>query len=222
MLNLLLRTIFVYFLTLGALRLMGKREVGELTPFDLVVSLMIAELGVIVIEQRNTNLIDAVIPLVTLASIELIVSYLSLKNSTIRRLINGTPSILIRNGKIDETEMRKSRYSIHDLLMQLHENSIFNPSDVEFAILETSGDLTVIPKSQHRGLTPNDLGIATKYEGIPTLLITDGEINYNGLDKVNLDEAWLLKELKKRGIEDFKDVMLAVLETDGELYTSIK
>nr|WP_245684792.1 DUF421 domain-containing protein [Orenia metallireducens] len=201
---------------------MGKREVGELTPFDLVVSLMIAELGVIVIEQRNTNLIDAVIPLVTLASIELIVSYLSLKNSTIRRLINGTPSILIRNGKIDETEMRKSRYSIHDLLMQLHENSIFNPSDVEFAILETSGDLTVIPKSQHRGLTPNDLGIATKYEGIPTLLITDGEINYNGLDKVNLDEAWLLKELKKRGIEDFKDVMLAVLETDGELYTSIK
>jgi len=222
MLSLLLRTTFVYFLTLTALRLMGKREVGELTPFDLVVSLMIAELGVIVIEERNANLMDAVIPLVTLASIELIVSYLSLKNSTVRRLINGTPSILIRNGKIDQKEMRKSRYSIHDLLMQLHENSIFNPSDVEFAILETSGDLTVIPKSQQRGLTPQDLGVETEYEGIPTILITDGEINYNGLNDVNLDEAWLWKELQKRGINDSKDIMLAVLETNGNLYLSTK
>jgi uncharacterized membrane protein YcaP (DUF421 family) len=201
---------------------MGKREVGELTPFDLVVSLMIAELGVIVIEERNTKLIDAIVPLLTLASIELIVSYLSLKSSIIRRLINGTPSILIRNGKIDEQEMRKSRYSIHDLLMQLHENSIFNPSDVEFAILETSGDLTVIPKSQHRGLTPDDLGISTDYEGVPTLLITDGEVNQNGLADVNLDETWLLKELEKRGIKGFKDVMLAVLETDGNLYLSVR
>ncbi|TDX48213.1 DUF421 domain-containing protein [Orenia marismortui] len=218
--NLFLRTIFIYFLTLTAMRLMGKREIGELTPFDLVVSLMIAELGIILIEDKSASISDAIIPIATLASVEIIMSYLSLKNKFIRKLINGEPTILIENGKIREEAMSKSRYTIHDLFTQLRENSIFNISDVEFAVLETSGDLTVIPKSQKRGLTPEDLGLSTEYEGLPTLLITDGVVNYKGLEAVNLDKKWLLSQLEQRGISRPQDVLLAVLETNGNIYIS--
>ncbi len=222
MLKLFFRTIFIYFITLLALRMMGKREIGELTPFDLVVSLMIAELGVILIEERSTTIWDAIIPITTLAGIEIIISYLSLKSSLVRKLINGTPTILIKNGKIMKEEMQRSRYTTHDLLTQLRENSIFNLSDVEFAILETSGDLTVIPKSQKRGVTPEDLGISTEYEGVSITLIEDGEVNYKGLENAGLDEDWLNKELNKRGINDYSQVLLALLETNGNIYISTK
>ncbi len=221
-LNLIIRTIFIYILTLTAVRLMGKREIGELTPFDLVVSLMIAELGVVLIEDDQASVMDAIIPIATLATVELLVSYASLKSSVVRRLINGSPAILIRNGKIDNKEMKKSRYTIHDLLTQLRENSIFDLSDIEFAILETSGDLTVIPKSQKRGLTPEDLNIETEYEGLPRVLISDGRVNLEALDNINLNENWLKDELSKRGITNTKQVLLAVLESNGNLYISKK
>ncbi|GAB6098230.1 DUF421 domain-containing protein [Halanaerocella petrolearia] len=220
--TILIKTLFIYFITLFAMRLMGKREIGELTPFDLVVSLMIAELGVLIIENEDTPLLDGLIPIFTLVGIEIIISYLSLKNSFIRELINGSPSILIKNGKLMVEEMQRSRYTIHDLLAQLRENGIFNISDVEFAILETSGDLTVLPKSQKRGITPEDLDIETPYEGVPAVLIEDGKINKEALIKTDLDKKWLLEELNKRNINDPSKVILAALETDGNLFISTK
>ncbi|AGB41095.1 putative membrane protein [Halobacteroides halobius DSM 5150] len=216
------KTLFIYFVILLAMRLMGKREVGELTPFDLVGSIMIAELGVLVIETEDASILEGLIPIFTLAGIEIIISYFTLKSSFMRELINGNPSILIKNGEIMVEEMRSSRYTIHDLLAQLRENGIFNISDVEFAVLENSGQLTVLPKSQKRGVTPQDLGIETEYEGISRVLIDDGIINQEGLEKSKLDKKWLLNELQKRNINDPQEVILATLETDGNLYISTK
>ena len=216
------RTLLIYGMILIGMRLMGKREVGELTPIDLVVSLMIAELGVLIIEDKSIGLVKGLIPIFTLVGVEILVSYLSLKNDTIRKLVNGTPSVLIKNGKIMTEEMRHNRYTTHDLLTQLREKDIFNISDVEFAVLETSGELTVVPKSQKRNLTPEDLGLETGYEGLPIVLIEDGGINYTALEEVNLDKQWLTTELKKRMIDDISEVLILAIETDGNLYLSTK
>jgi len=216
------RTVFIYIFTLLAVRVMGKREIGELTPFDLVVSLMIAELGVILIEDHQAPLIHAIVPILSLSAFQLIISFLSLKSEKMRKLLNGSPSILIKNGEIVEDEMKNSRYNIHDLMAQLRESGTFNIADVEFAILETSGTLTVMPKSQKRGITPEDLDLDTDYEGIPAIVINDGKINHKNLKKLDLNEEWLMRELKKQGITRIKDVLLATLDTTGELYVTIK
>ncbi|MBM7556504.1 DUF421 domain-containing protein [Halanaerobacter jeridensis] len=216
------RTLLIYGMILIGMRLMGKREVGELTPIDLVVSLMIAELGVLIIEDKSIGLVKGLIPIFTLVGVEILVSYLSLKNDTIRKLVNGTPSVLIKNGKIMTEEMRHNRYTTHDLLTQLREKDIFNISDVEFAVLETSGELTVVPKSQKRNLTPENLGLETGYEGLPIVLIEDGGINYTALEEVDLDKKWLTTELKKRMIDDISEVLILAIETDGNLYLSTK
>ena len=207
---------------LVGMRLMGKREIGELTPIDLVVSLMIAELGVLIIEDKSIGLFKGVIPISTLVGVEILVSYLSLKSDLIRKLVNGTPAVLIKNGEVIKEEMRKNRYTTHDLLTQLREKEVFNISDVEFAVLETSGELTVIPKSQKRSLTPEDLGLDTDYEGLPVVLVEDGKINQAALENVSLDKKWLIEELKKRKIDDISEVLILALETDGNLYLSTK
>ncbi|MCK8817318.1 DUF421 domain-containing protein [Natroniella sulfidigena] len=222
MFQLFLRTVFIYFLTLFAIRLMGKREIGELSPFDLVVSIMIAELAVIVIENRGSSLWDGVIPLLTLVGIEIVVSYLSLKSEFIRKTVNGTPNIIIKNGEIMKEELKKSRYTIHDLLAQLRQKDIFRINDVEFAILETSGDLSIIPKSQKRMVTPEDLDLDTKYEGLPIVLIADGVINYKSLEEVELNEEWLLNKLREHNINHPSDVLLATLETNGQFHVTEK
>lgn len=216
------RTVSIYVFTLIAVRLMGKREVGELTPFDLVVSLMIAEVAAVVIEDHQAPMMHAIIPIITLSGLQILISFISLKSETLRQFLNGSPSILIKNGEIIEEKMKSSRYTIHDLLSQLRENGIFNIQDVEFAILETSGDLTVIPKSQKRAVTPEDLNIDTEYEGIPTILINDGKINYSNLEKIGMSKEWLLNKLKEHGVESIEDVLAATLDTTGELYITTK
>ncbi|MFO7819957.1 MAG: DUF421 domain-containing protein [Halanaerobacter sp.] len=216
------RTLLIYFMILVGMRLMGKREIGELTPIDLVVSLMIAELGVLIIEDKSIGLLKGVIPIFTLVGVEILVSYSSLKSDLIRKLVNGTPAVLIKNGEIIKEEMRRNRYTTHDLLTQLREKEVFNISDVEFAVLETSGELTVIPKSQKRSLTPEDLGLDTDYEGLPVVLVEDGKINQTALKNVDLNKKWLTEELEKRKIDDMAEVLILALETDGNLYISTK
>ena len=216
--NIFLRTIMIYFVTLIAIRIMGKREVGELSPFDLVVSIMIAELGVIAIEDGEKPLLASIIPIFTLVGIEVLISFLAMKSIYLRRIISGVPNILIKNGNIKKEELYKSRYNIHDLLSQLRKKDIFNVKDVEFAILETSGDLSVIPKSQKRPVTPQDLNLETEYEGLAINLIIDGEIIYDTLDKIGLTKKDLKKKLLENGFESEKNILLATIDTQGEFY----
>src|SRR5690606_796209 len=136
----------IYFFILILLRVMGKREMGKLSVMDLVVSIMIAELAIIVIEDTQTPLVNGLIPMLTLTVIQLILAVATLKSRRIRRYVDGWPAVIIERGRLNKDEMRKNRYNLDDLMMQLREKDIFRIADVEFAILETSGELSVFPK----------------------------------------------------------------------------
>jgi len=200
---------------------MGKREIGQLPPFDFVVAIIIAELAVIPLESRDLPLWHSILPLVILGLLEVIVSYATLFSHTLRGLICGHPQIIIKNGVLLRKEMRKARYNLDELLAHLREKGIFDPANVEFAVLETSGKLSVIEKSQHRPVTPADLGIPTSYEGLPTVLVMDGNIMKKDLKSINLDEKWLCDVLKEQGLSP-SNVLLATLGTDGRLFVSKK
>lgn len=215
------RTVFIYLLVLAVIRMMGKREIGQLSPFDLVVTIIIAELAAIPMERSDIPLWHSVLPLVVLGVLEIAVSYLSLFSQTLRGIICGHPQVIIKNGHILRDEMRKARYNLDDLMAQMREKGIVNPDDVEFAVLETSGKLSVILKSQHRPVTPADLGISTPYEGLPTVLVMDGNIMKKNLQDANLDEKWLLEALKEQKLTPGK-VLLATLSTDGRLFINRK
>ncbi len=216
------RTVFLYLAVLLAVRIMGKREVGQLSAFDLVVAIMIAELAAMAMEKTDMPLYQGMIPILTLVLLEILFSWLSLKSHTVRRLIDGVPSIVISNGEIVEKELRRLRYNISDLLGQLRQKDVCNIADVQFAVLETSGELSVVLKADKRPLTPGDLGLPTGYEGLPAPLIFDGKLHSKNLAKIKLDEAWLISELKKKGVAKIEDVLFASLDCQGQLYVSRK
>lgn len=215
------RTVFVYFVVLLVVRLMGKREIGQLSPFDFVVAIIIADLAVIPLEAQDVPLWHSILPLAILAALEVGVSYATLFSHTLRCIICGTPQMIIKNGEILRGEMRKARYNLDDLMAQMRDKGIVDPSEVEIAVLEISGKLSIIPKSQYRPVIPADLGIPTPYEGLPTVLVMDGNVMRKNLKDIGLDEEWLLEALKKHELTPQK-VLLATLGTDGRLFVSKK
>lgn len=218
-----LRTLLMYFIVLVVLRLMGKREIGKLSLFDLVVSIMMAEIAVMVIEDTKIPLIKGIVPIITLMLTQIILSYVTLKSKKVRDLVEGEPAVLIANGKIRDIEMAKQRYTIDDLVTQLREKNINRIADVEFAILETSGKLSVFPKPAQLPVTKEDLKIEDrKYGGIPMPLIEDGRIISTGLQKINKDEKWLIKKIKEHGIKDVKQIFFASIDHKGTFFIDIK
>lgn len=210
------RTIIIYFAVLVVVRLMGKREIGQLSSFDFVVAIILAELAAIPMESDSIPIWHGIVPLVTLGLLEVGFSYLTLINRPLRKILYGSPQIIIENGRLLKHEMRSSRYNLDDLLSQLREKGFYAIEDVEYAILEPSGRLSVIPRSQKRPVTPEDLGIPTSYEGLPTVLVMDGEVIKENLQNVNLDENWLKDALAEKGLHP-KKVLLATLNTRGQL-----
>lgn len=221
-LTIVMRTSLLYAILLIMVRIMGKRELGQLSPFDFVVAIMVAELAAIPMEDGAIPLRNGIVPIITLVVLQITLSYLVLKNEWIRKLVNGTPTVVIKNGVIQIKEMRKSRCTMNDLLASLREKGIYDMADVEFAVLEASGHLTVIPKSQKRPVTPRDLHLNTPYEGLPTPLIVDGNIHHDKLEEINLNEEWLMGELEKQGIISVKDVIFASINTYGDVYVAKK
>lgn len=221
LLLIIFRTVIIYFVVLIMIRLMGKREIGQLSPFDFVVAIIIAELAAIPMESPDIPLWHGIVPLVTLGILEVMLSYASLYSHGLRRFMDGSPQIVIQNGRILKREMRKARYNLDDMLGQLREKGVFAIEDVEFAILEPTGRLSIIPKSQKRPVTPDDLGIPTVYEGFPTVLIMDGVIMKKNLQQAGLTESWLLERLVERGVT-LKSVFLASIGTNGRLYIDLK
>ncbi|MCG8499731.1 MAG: DUF421 domain-containing protein [Firmicutes bacterium] len=211
------RTLFLYILVITAIRIMGKRQIGELHPSELVVTIMISELAAIPMEDTGTPLINGVLPIITLIIAEITLSFITLKSETARTIISGSPSVLIENGKINEKELEKLRFNMDDLMEELRVNNCSNIADVEFAILETSGQLSVIPKSQKRPLTAQDMALSTQYEGMPITVISDGKVNYYNLRKAGFDRKRLAKKLAKLGVKDLSDVFFASLDTQGNL-----
>lgn len=201
---------------------MGKHQIGQLQPFELVIAIMISELAAIPMQDTEIPLLNGVIPIITLLFIQTSLSLLAMKSVLARRLICGTPSILIEKGRINEIELKRLRYNLTDLLEQLRQKNIPNIADVEFAVLETSGKLSVIPKSQKRPVNPEDLKLDVSYEGLSQVLICDGILQREVLSKGNLSETWLQKELQQLGIESWNEVFLASLDSSGKLFVQPK
>ncbi len=188
------RTLFLYFLIIFIFRLMGKREIGELSILDLVVFIMIAEMAVVSIENYKNPLMHSIIPMLLLLGIQITLATISLKSKTMRELIDGKPTIIIQNGKIKESEMSKQRYNFDDLLTQLRDKNIRNVADVEFAILEPSGKLSVFEKD-HKSKSSLHLP-----------LIIDGKIQENHLEVLGNTNLWLRQELRNLGYRNVKDI----------------
>ena len=178
------RAIVLYIIVLIVMRLMGKREIGQLQPFELAISIMIADLASLPMTETGVPISNGIIPILGLLVMHLVISMLNMKSTKIREIICGKPSILIFRGKIDEEVLKRERFTINELEERLRDNNIFNIGDVEYAVLETSGQVTVIPKPNKRPTTPEDFNMKPKYEGIPYDLVVDGKVMYKNLEKL--------------------------------------
>ena len=190
-LTITIRTIFLYFLIVFYYRIMGKKEVGELSIIDLIVSFSISDLLSISIEEPNKSIWTSIIPITILVVIEIIMSYIGMKSNKIRKITDGNPSMIIDNGKLNYSIMTKLRYTLDDLLTQLREKNIKSLDEVKYAILETDGELSIFKDSVY-----------------PMPLICDGIINYETLKNINKDSEWIYKMLNDKHI-DIDDVYYA-------------
>ncbi|MGF7186527.1 uncharacterized membrane protein YcaP (DUF421 family) [Desulfitispora alkaliphila] len=202
--------------------LMGKRQVGELPVFDFIVAITIGSIAGADIADPSIIHGPTVFAIVGLAGLQIAITWFKTKNRYINSLLRFQPTIVIQNGKLLYGNLRRNRFTLEDLLSLLREKDIFNLSEVEFAILEPSGTLSVLKKSQEQSIKPKDLNISTKYQGLSIALIVEGEVMKNNLQLAGLDEAWLFKELKNNSIHQLDNVLLALLEPGGSLYISEK
>lgn len=212
------RTIILYLIVIIVMRIMGKRQIGELQPFELVIAIMLSALAAVPMQDTGIPLIHGIIPIVTLMVLQLLLSYLSLKFEGIRRLLCGLPSILIQQGKVNESEMRKQRFNLTDLMEELRIQGYLNISDIEYAILENSGKVSVIPKSAMTPTTKQDLNINSSEPKLPIGIILDGKLNIENLKISQHDEKWLKQQLKKNNIKNYNEVFIAMFDTNGQLF----
>ena len=216
-----IRAIILYIIVLIVMRLMGKREIGQLQPFELAISIMIADLASVPMTELGIPITNGIIPILGLLVMHMLISILNMKNINIRRIISGQPSLLIYRGKIDEKVLKKERITINELQERLRRNNIFSLEDVEYAILETSGEVTVIQKPEKRNLIPQDLNITPEYEGIPYDLVIDGKVMDENLKAIGRDNKWLERELKKFDTKP-EDTLIATIDGKGSIFCQKK
>ena len=214
MLTVFLRTAIIYFLLILAMRLMGKRQIGELEVSDLVTTLLISEIASLPITEPELPLSHAVIPLILLLSFEVIISFLV---SRVPRLkfLTARPSTLIRNGKISQSAMKNARISFDELFCELRNQGVYDLDEIEYAILEQNGRITVIQKARFRQPSAEDLGLKVKENGLFHIVIEHGRINRHGIELVGIRESDLRRELKKKKLE-VSDVYLMTVNDAGK------
>ena len=215
------RAILLYIFVLIIMRLMGKREIGQLQPFELAISIMIADLVTIPMADVGIPIFNGIIPILGLLLMHLLISILNIKSIKMRGLICGKPRILIYRGKIDEEALRKERFTINELQERLRGNNVMNLADVEYAILETSGQVTVIQKPEKRNTIPEDFNIIPEYEGITYDLVVDGRVMYKNLEKIGKNYQWLQRELAKLKVRP-EDALIVLIDGKGEIFCQKK
>lgn len=191
----LIRTVIIYIIVVAVYRFMGKRQIGELQPGELVLAIMLSDLATTPISSVNTPLVIGIFPIITLMAIEMLFSILAQKSVKLRRLISGSPSIVIENGKINIKELTALRFSIDDLFEQLRSSGYMSVAEVAYAILETNGQLSVVPSAENRPVTVKDFNF-TSEATLPRNIIKDGELDENNLSAIGRDKNWLKKILK--------------------------
>ena len=211
----IIRTLILYFTVICVVRLMGKRQIGELQPSELVVTLLLSEIIAMPMENNDIPLISTIIPVMILVTLEIITSAISMKSLKFRFLVQGHPIIIIRNGVLQQKEMKKLRLTIDDILESLRQKDIFDISLVAYGIIETNGKMSVMLKPDYETVINKDAGIKPEDSGIPCVVITDGQIERSSFDDCNMTDEKLKKIIKKQNI-DVGNTLLMTLDKSGK------
>lgn len=209
MLIVAIRTFVLYIIVLIAVSIMGKSELSKMSPFQLVIVFMIAELAAMPIDDPSTSLINGVMAIFTLMLLQVLISFLSIKSEKFKNLVSGKPSILIEKRKLNIKELKKLRITSTDLLEQLRLANCPSLSDVEYAIMEANGQLTVIPKAEQKPLTPKDMGLTVNDGLLPMVVVSDGTVYNKNLLAAGVPEELFRQKLRDSGISSYKDIFLA-------------
>jgi uncharacterized membrane protein YcaP (DUF421 family) len=217
----LIRSIMLYLLVIFAVRLMGKRQLGELQPSELVITILVSNIATLPIEDVNIPIIVGITPILALVSFEVIVSWLDLHFPKLRRLISGSPKIIIRSGSIERDILRELRFSADDLLMALRSKDIFDIDEVQFAIVETTGSISVMKKQPSDSPTKSDMKIAAECNDPPVMIIADGAYVPKALENLHMSRCTVETLLSKNGLT-VRDVFIMTADSGGKCYIADK
>ncbi len=217
MLLIFIRTLVLYGIILIVMRLMGKREIGQMQPFEFTIAIMISDLATMPMEDSGIPISNGIIPILGLLVAHLMISYVNMKSIKSREILCGKPSILIYRGKIDEAILLKERFTINELQERLRGKDVTNIADVEYAILETSGQVNVILKPEKQNVTIEDMNLTKEYQGISYDLVIDGVVMQDNLNKINKNYKWLEKEVKKFGYKP-EDALIVTIDANDNIF----
>ena len=210
-----LRTVILYLVVTAALRIMGKRQIGELEPSELVVTILVSELAAIPMQDLGIPLFAGVVPIVTLISLEIIVSFLCLKSRKLRRLLNGQAAVIIRGGKLDREKMKQMRLTTDEILEALRQQNISSVAELKYGLIEPNGQLSYVYKPEYQPVNAKMLGLTPADAGLPLIVISDGEVVESNLRRLGISRETLEKRVKKARIPDVSQVFLMTLDDSG-------
>lgn len=212
------RTLILYFILMLGLRLMGKRQIGELEPSELVLTLIISDLAAVPMQDFGIPLVNGLFPIITLLCVSMLLSFFSLKSIRFRALICGCPTVIIRDGKVLQQNMARNRFTVDELLEQLRSQGYSDLSAVKYAVLETSGQISVLPYTKESPVTPKVMGLDAQDDvTLPVLLINDGRIMSDNLSASGYNAAWLERQLKERRLSSPRQVFLMTVDEKGSI-----
>ncbi len=212
-----IRTIIMYFFVVLTLRLQGKRQIGELEPSELVVTIVISEVAALPIQDTSAPLVNSLVSIFLLVILEVLVSFAAYKSFGLRKIFFGTPSVFYEKGKINQREMEKHRFNLHDLMECIRNTGATSLSEVDFVIMETNGNVSVIPTSEKRPLTPEDMGFVPPASTLSYVIIDNGHLNFHNMKILGLDEVWLQKQLSSKKISSLEDIFCMTASREGEV-----
>lgn len=222
MLLLVIRTAVLYVVTMLSMRIMGKRQIGQLQPFELVVILIISEMATIGVQDNDQPLLHSLLPIAGITVLQITIALLNMKSRAFRQLVCGKPTFVIKGGEILEEEMRRLRLNINDLLEQLRYKGFFDVAEVEYALMETNGQLSVMARADKRPVQPADLDLYVRNERPAITLIADGEVETAHLEAAGVDEKWLKKKLTAHNIGAVSEVFFMSVDVDGHIFCQLK
>ena len=217
MFKIILRTLIIYIFLLIIMRLMGKRQLGELELSELITTFLFSEIASIPITNPESSIWHAILPIIIIATLEILLSFSVLKIPILKKILTGRPSVIIQRGKINKDEMKRARLSIDELISGIRQGGTFNISEVDYAILEENGRLTVVPKCKNRPPDTETMGLSVVECGVMHIIISDGKVNSKNLDTVKKNMDWLNKILKSYNLS-VSDVFLMTVDDGGSIF----
>lgn len=218
----LVRTVILYLLIIAGLRLLGKHQLGELEPSELVLALIIADLASVPMQDNGIPLLSGVIPIIVLLCLSMLLSVAAMRSVKFRALICGRPSIVVKKGKIDQRELHKNRFTIDELMEELRCKGYTDLSAIEYAILETNGQLSILPRAGEKPLTAAQFGLEPQEPGVPAVLISDGHLLEHNLRARGYETEWLHRQLDAHGVKRVDQVFLLTVDEAGTVYFAAK